>query len=814
MVRFITALALACAASAAIPGWDTLEWTTPTSEPSKNRANQPIIGGGMPIGNGDTVALVFPNTKTQTITKDFSLPTGVSFFVNMATAMASDTALMGLGMVSIMTKPNLFDGSTDFRQTLYLRNASVSVSTSKGTVRVWVDANTNAIHADVDAPMPVVVTVEVQSLHPDKNFTYGGNFGFNNDPAWASMCTPDRFGPPSKDTLYITHRNLDSDSPKAFNQTLLQQGLSHLIDSMQSADHWRHRQFGMSVMGANASDFATSGLTTLVTKSPTRNVAIWITTHAAQTSTEDEWYAQLHSKNAKRYSIETANSEHADWWTAFWGRSHIQVTGASSASATADEDARILTNQYARTRYLQAIQSRTWVPIKFNGLMFQAQLPPETVNSGPTFRSWGASSWWQNTRLPYWAMAPAGDFDTFQQVFEFYLQTVPLLSARTQAYFNHTGIFYTETKTLFGLFTPGDYGHAASDRTPGSGLPPVYLEENGYIHYDRGGNAGGTEVSLMILDHYLYTQDAGALKRYMPIVTLTLDFFRQHYRNRTADGKYIIWPTQALETYWCAFSNPWVAPNEHNCIEDDHPTVSALHVLLEKVLALPTQFSTAEQRAQWVEFQSKLPPVPITTEDGLRVVSPYGSYPKNNGIHNSETPELYSTHPFRYFTLGRSALGGRDINPSLVCLNQTSKRQTCKNGASNDGWNQGILNAALLGEAAIAHNMIVERARTSPAVGYRFPAFAPHEQDYEPSADHFANMNSALNWMILQPADDSAGSAILFGAWPCHWDVEFKLLAPMNTVVEGSLKDGKLASLKVTPVSRTSNIKVMRCAKI
>ena len=37
-------------------------------------------------------------------------------------------------------------------------------------------------------------------------------------------------------------------------------------------------------------------------------------------------------------------------------------------------------------RYLQAIQCRTWVPIKFNGELFSAQLPPETNSSGPMFR--------------------------------------------------------------------------------------------------------------------------------------------------------------------------------------------------------------------------------------------------------------------------------------------------------------------------------------------------------------------------------------------------------------------------------------------
>jgi len=113
-------------------------------------------------------------------------------------------------------------------------------------------------------------------------------------------------------------------------------------------------------------------------------------------------------------------------------------------------------------RYLQAIQAQTWVPVKFNGQMFTANLPPETAKSGPTMRDWGANSWWQNTRLTYWNMAPAADFDTFSTIFEFYLQTIPFNSARTQAYFGHDGIFYTETKTLFGAFAVNDYGANAS----------------------------------------------------------------------------------------------------------------------------------------------------------------------------------------------------------------------------------------------------------------------------------------------------------------------------------------------------------------
>ena len=131
-------------------------------------------------------------------------------------------------------------------------------------------------------------------------------------------------------------------------------------------------------------------------------------------------------------------------------------------------------------------------------------------------------------------MAPAGDFDTFSTIFEFYLQTLPFNSARTEAYFGHPGIFYTETKTLFGAFAVrsvhkatcrslcfvasfcglisqlsvirkilrglcaySDYGANASTRTGPHDLPK-YLESNGYIHYDYGPSFRGISWRLFV----------------------------------------------------------------------------------------------------------------------------------------------------------------------------------------------------------------------------------------------------------------------------------------------------------------------------
>ena len=52
---------------------------------------------------------------------------------------------------------------------------------------------------------------------------------------------------------------------------------------------------------------------------------------------------------------------------------------------------------------------------------------------------------------------------------------------------------------------------------------------------------------------------------------------------------------------------------------------------------------------------------------------------------------------------------------------------------------------------------------------------------------------------------------VLFPAWPCHWDVSFKLWGPMRTSVEVVYAGGKLVSLDVEPASRRAAVKWADC---
>jgi len=499
------------------------------------------------------------------------------------------------------------------------------------------------------------------------------------------------------------------------------------------------------------------------------------------------------------------------------------VVNASSSVGAATQ----LNSMYAITRYTQAIQSRgTKWPIKFNGMAFVAAMGEE---GEAEYRDWGSSNWWQNTRLPYGAMLAAGDFEEFKVILDYISNQEVFLGQRTLAYWNHTGMWTTETTHLTGAYDNTDYGCSRGSDWPN------WLMQSGYLHVDQGGDSGTGEYPLMALDYLLYTGDPQAFSPYLKIPLQAANYFMYHY-NKSADGsKVVVYPAQVLETYWCDWNG--ATQSFQNCCADDSPTVSGMITLFNTLLSLPHTITTPAQRAEWEAFLPLIPELPVdagnTTILPARVIS--------SGSHNSEGPELYAIHPHRVFTKGKEVASGLNISLALSTFEKSGWAHY------NSGWNYGINAAALLGLAADASEMMLQRAATGPAPGYRWPGFAPHEQDFDPSADcelrlflarkplppftsaypffstqylyfyttrtDFANMNRCLQEMLIQSGDDGFENPtiVLFPAWPCNWDASFKLWGPLNTTIQVQYAGGKLLSMAVEPPSRASSVKWANC---
>ena len=76
---------------------------------------------------------------------------------------------------------------------------------------------------------------------------------------------------------------------------------------------------------------------------------------------------------------------------------------------------------------MNACSGRGNSPIKFNGSIFTVDtknLDNRFAGFDADYRQWGGPYWWQNTRLPYWSMLEAGDFDLMQPLFKMYRDVI------------------------------------------------------------------------------------------------------------------------------------------------------------------------------------------------------------------------------------------------------------------------------------------------------------------------------------------------------------------------------------------------------
>ncbi|MCS7223123.1 MAG: DUF5703 domain-containing protein [Armatimonadetes bacterium] len=423
---------------------------------------------------------------------------------------------------------------------------------------------------------------------------------------------------------------------------------------------------------------------------------------------------------------------------------------------------------YILQRFITACAGRGAYPIKFNGSTFVMPYPGQPYDAD--YRRWGPGYWWQNTRLPYYSAATSGDFDILQPFFKMYAGEVfEVCRYRTRHYFGFDGAYFPECIYPWGAVFPATYGWE-----PPAAERQDKLQTSGWHKYEW---VGGLELAFLMLDYYEHTLDETFLKkRAVPLAIEVLKFFNNFYRTGS-DGRLVMEPSQALETWW-------------ECL-NPMPEVAGLHAITQRLLSLPPRILAKEQRVFLEEFQRKIPPLPVRQMNGLTLLAPAERFAKEANVEN---PELYAVFPFRLvsFEKENAPLG-------INALHHRRHR-------GNFGWRQDDIFMAYLGVADQARDYIVGRARNKDPL-CRFPAFWGPNYDWTPDQDHGGVLMKALQAMLLQ----TEGKKIfLFPAWPRNWDVSFRLHAPYRTVLEGKLVNGRLVSLRVTPPSRRQDVTILK----
>ncbi len=704
------------------------------------------VSGTMPLGNGDIGINLW------------SEPNGdLLFYISKTDSWSENGRLLKLGRVRLALSPNPFTEEKPFRQTLRLREGEIAISAGgnerRVSLRIWVDANRPVIRVEAESPSPFELTTTLEVWRDRKRQLEGQElvsaYGLQNAP-FPVYVYPDTVCEDQTNRIIWYHRNEHS----IWTNNLKHQGMEGFIE--RSKDPLMNLTFGGCIEGTGLENESPERLSST---QPQRNYTISIYPLCDQTDTAKQWLERL-DENVAQYSAKNLQDdlvEHRAWWDEFWNRSWIFVSGS--------EDAEIVTRGYILQRFINACAGRGRHAIKFNGTIFTV----DGEGFDADYRRWGGPYWWQNTRLTYWPMLASGDFDLMQPLFEMYRDMTPLAEYRTKVWFNHSGAFIGETVYFWGMYNNENYGWERPDDLPVGELTNPYI---------RREYTASLELLAMMIDYYRYTENNGFLKKLLlPMSESLLEFWDKHYKIGE-DGTMVMYPAQALETLQDA-KNPT-------------PDIAGLKWVLSELLSIEKEKTGPDRRSFWKDLLAKTLPLPMKEMDKGEVI--LGAEEVYGGRGNSENPELYAVFPFRLYGIDK---------PDLDIGRRTFRQRTVKD---NKGWRQDEIQAAYLGLTKVAQEYLVDRAKNKHD-GSRFPAFWGPNFDWIPDQDHGANLVNALQTMLLQADGEHI---LLFPAWPADWDVDFKLHAAFQTIVEGIYRDGEVHELKVTPESRATLLPFLR----
>ena len=183
----------------------------------------------------------------------------------------------------------------------------------------------------------------------------------------------------------------------------------------------------------------------------------------------------------------------------------------------------------------------------------------------------------------------------------------------------------------------------------------------------------------------------------------------------------------------------------------------------------------------------KLPGLPTRVLGPSTMLAPAARFERKQNIEN---PELYAVFPFRLIAF--------DSPNKDLALEAFAHRED----RGNAGWRQDDVFAAYLGLVDSAQQSIVGRARNKNPES-RFPGFWGPNYDWIPDQDHGSVLLKTLQAMVMQYDEKCI---YILPSWPLRWNVDFKLRAPHQTVIEGKYINGALTELRVSPPERKKDI--------
>lgn len=724
-------------------------------------------GGSMPVGGGNLQLNAWCEQDE------------ILFYIGSTDCYLDNSTTLGkLGRVRLHITPNPFQHQ--FKQELRLKESEIVFIGDNG---FKLTLHTDVFHPVVNAEITSDTPVSIKASYETWKLT--------------AECTPDN-------KILFYHRN--SGENKKLEKDIKDQKLEKIRNLIN--DPISNLTSG-GLMYANGLVCAEtdSGVYlktpyksfSLQSDKPAKSLNLQIAIRIQQDGTLQQWKEKLNaSAQEAQNNIKPDREKSKTWWDGFWNRSYIHInpqynTQAAHNNAAATDSARMawqVGRNYQLFRYMLGCTSGATHPALFNGGIFNFDSP----YGAPEFRMWQECEFMaQNQRLVYWPLLKSGDFDIMQPVLTMYKRLLPLQKARAKEYWNIEGAAYPEALTIYGL--QGVYGNPEMMNDCFGRCPDRKRTEYGHsglIHLEY-------HYTSMLDFAYMATEYARfggeELKEVLPFIQHAVKFFDNYYQQkneqrtgkRLEKGKLVLYPSSALELYAGA-KNPT-------------DVIAGLRAITRNILTFPSL--TAEDRTYFESLQKRLPEIPLAKKDGHTVFPPAESWELEGSQSNMEFPQLYTLFPFENYTFGDAGLTTARNTWLYNSKDSIQKNYIC--------WFQGGIYTAHLGLTDEAKQYAIKKflhpyagKKDEKITAYRFPTFwANPGFCHAPDIDHGGAAMVGLQDMLMQ----TSGNKIhLLPAWPSGWDCDFKLHAPHNTIVEGSIRNGKIEKLQVTPQSRKKDI--------
>jgi hypothetical protein len=685
--------------------------------------------------------------------------------------------LLKLGCIRI-APISIYLGADGFKQELDLATGAINISQPGLKISLWFAGETLIYEFNADKPLAVNVAYANWRDKPRDSVRLD-MFRF-------AKLTADSIRPDNKSVFWY-HRN--SNAGIDILKIAKQQG----IPSEAVHDITSKRVFG-GAMALNTSvglpvvDYVQwqnwKGKAWIFTTSESKQHIM--TVHLAGGLNEDpkKWVQQAKTllspvvrKQAKRDELER--------WKQFWSRSHVYVNINKSTNDTAF----IIGRNYQLFRYMLACNRDGELPLLFNGGIFTVDNMPGRITGNnndelpiyqegettPDFRRWMFCSFMsQNQRWLGWPAIANGDIDLLSPSLSFYRDREVTAAARAKTN-GAIGVVYPEPLDVWGLCSSG-----VAPRPDG-------LTNAQHLTYHFS----------MMLEHawmalQAHDQLGISIKKDLQWVKGTILFYDSYYRkqhkSRTGkelndSGKLVIYPACGLE----------LAVGATNPIE----VVSGLTRITAALIALPE--INSETRKTLQRIQSSLPALPTGIRDGKESLLPAVTWEKEYNVW--EPIEMYAYWPYRMVGITKPSTISLARNTWLTI--PAARAKFCKQDYS---WMANVINMAALGWTDSAKQRVIYKMSNLSAPQARFPAFFGPGHDWLPDHNWGGSGTVGVQEMLMAADPYGDGKIYLLPAWPKEWDVDFKLHAPQQTIVEAIVRNGKILSLKVTPQSREKDL--------